>query len=280
MKAIDFHVHVPRQPGLQDLGIEAGLRRYFRMKDGPEGISAMAARYRALDTLGVVFSVDAQTETGDVPDSNDYVAEIVRGHPDAFIGFCTVDPRKGAAAASELERSVTKLGLKGLKLHPIYQAFYPDDAAFAPLFARCAELVLPVLLHSGFAAAGAGTPGGGGFKLAFSRPIPHIDNLAAEHPGLTIVMAHPGWPWIEEQIAVALHKPNVYIDLSGWAPKYIPERLIQEANGRLRDKVLFGSDYPYLMPERWLDEFSQLPIKDEIRPKILRENARRVLKLG
>lgn len=272
-----MHVHVPRQPGLPDFGIEPGIRHYFRLKDAPATVTAMAEHYRKLDIMGVIFSVDAQTQTGDIPDSNDYVASIVQSSSGQFIGFCTVDPRKGDEAVDALERSVRVLGLKGLKLHPIHQGFFPDDPHFGPLFKKCDQLGVPVIIHSGFAAAGAGTPGGGGFKLAYSRPVPHIDNIAAEYPGLTIVMAHPAWPWVEEQIAVALHKPNVYIDLSGWAPKYIPERLIQEANGRLREKVLFGSDYPYMSPERWLEEFALLQIKDEVRPKVLLENARRVL---
>ncbi|MEX0763195.1 MAG: amidohydrolase family protein [Dehalococcoidia bacterium] len=277
MQAIDIHAHVPRQPGLEESGIESGLRKMFRMKAPPPDPTGMAERYRLVDAMAVIFSVDAETATGDKPDSNDYVAEIVNAHPDVFMGFASVDPWKGSAAVDELERSVRDLGLRGLKLHPVHQAFYPDDARFHSLFAKCSELGVPVLIHTGYAAAGAGTPGGGGFKLAHSRPIPHIDNIAAEFPELTIIMAHPAWPWIEEQIAVALHKPNVYLDLSGWAPKYIPDRLIQEANSRLRDKVLFGSDYPYMPPERWLEEFEQLDIRDDVRPKILLENAQRVL---
>ena len=141
------------------------------------------------------------------------------------------------------------------------------------------ELGSPALFHSGFAAAGIGMPGGGGMKLKYAAPIPHIDDIAADFPGLTVIMAHPAWPWVEEQIAVALHKPNVYIDLSGWAPRYIPQQLIHEANTRLQDKVLFGSDFPYLPPDRWLSGFDQLEIRDEVRPKILLENAKRVLGL-
>lgn len=280
MKAIDIHAHVPRQPGLAEFGVEEGLRKMFRMKEPPPGPDAMAERYRKLDCMAVIFSIDAETETGDRPDPNDYVAEMAQKHPDVFTGFCTVDPRKGGVAVRELERSVLGLGLKGLKLHPVLQAFSPDDPQFAPLFRKCSDLGVPVLIHTGYAAAGSGAPGGGGFKLSYARPIPHIDNLAAEYPDLTIIMAHPAWPWVEEQIAVALHKPNVYLDLSGWAPKYIPERLIQEANGRLRDKVLFGSDYPYMPPERWLEEFALLQVKDEVRSKVLLENAKRVLKLA
>ncbi len=279
MRAIDVHAHVPREPGLEELGIERGLRRMFRMREEPPGPEGMAETYRQLDVMAVIFSVDSETATGDKADSNDYVAGIASAYPDQFIGFASVDPQKGEAAVAELERAVRVLGLKGLKLHPIHQAFFPDDPQYRPLFEKCEELGVPALVHTGYAAAGAGAPGGGGFKLKYARPIPHIDDLAAEHPGLTIIMAHPAWPWIEEQVAVALHKPNVYIDLSGWAPRYIPRQLIREASTRLQDKVLFGSDYPYMPPSRWLQEFEELEVRDEPRQKILLGNARRVLGL-
>ena len=279
MRAIDMHVHVPRQPGLPEMGIEAGLRRYFRVESVPEDAAEMAALYREWDILGVIFSVDTGTTTGEAPDTNDYVAGIARTYPDQFIGFASVDPWRGEAGVEELERAVGELGLRGLKLHPIHQAFFPNDTRFYPFYEKCVELGVPVLFHTGFAAAGADSPGGGGFKLKYSAPIPGIDDVAADFPELTIIMAHPSWPWIEEQIAVALHKPNVYLDLSGWAPKYIPEVLIRETNTRLRDKVLFGSDFPYLPPDRWLRDWEELPIREEVRPKVLLENARRVLNL-
>ena len=280
MKAIDIHAHIPRMPGLSEYGIEPGLRQMFRMADESISIEKMVETYRAIDTKAVIFSVDAETETGDLPDPNDYVAQTVESYPDVFIGFCSVDPRKGKAAVEELERSVLSLGLRGLKLHPIHQAFFPDDPAFIPLFAKAEELGIPVLMHSGYAAAGANAPGGGGFELAYSRPIPHVDSLAARHPNLTIIMAHPAWPWIQEQVAVALHKSNVFIDLSGWAPRYIPKELISEAGGRLRKKVLFGSDYPYISPVTWLEQFQELDIRDESRPLILHDNAARILNLA
>ena len=106
-----------------------------------------------------MFSVDAQTSTGDQPDTNDYVAALVEGHPEQFMGFATVDPWKDRWAVNELERAVKELGLRGLKLHPIHQAFFPGDPRFYPLYEKCAELGVPLLLHSGFAAAGVGMPG-------------------------------------------------------------------------------------------------------------------------
>ncbi len=279
MRAIDMHVHVPRQPGLPDMGVEGGLRRMFKVQWVPRVASELAAKYREWDIFGVIFSVDTETTTGEAPDSNDYVAEIVREYPEQFMGFASVDPWKEEAAVAELDRSVRELGLKGLKLHPIHQAFFPNDKRFYPLYIKCVELGVPVLFHTGFAAAGAGLPGGAGLKLKHAAPIPGIDDVAADFPDLTIIMAHPAWPWVEEQIAVALHKPNVYLDLSGWAPKYIPEQLIGETNTRLRDKVLFGSDFPYMPADRWLREWEELPIREEVRPKVLLENARRLLGL-
>ena len=279
MIAIDMHVHVPRNPNFPDVEVEQSLKNYFKPTDVPKDADDMAAKYKLWDMLAVIFSVDTQTATGDVPDGNEYVANIVKKYPDQFIGFATVDPWMGKSALQELENSVNNLGLKGLKLHPTHQAFQPNDTFFYPLYDACAQLGVPVLFHSGFAACGVGMPGGGGFKLKYSAPIPGIDDIAADFPSLTIIMAHPAWPWIEEQIAVALHKPNVYLDLSGWAPRFIPQALIRETNTRLKEKVLFGSDFPYLPPDKWLREFDALEIREGIREKVLLENAKKVLKL-
>jgi predicted TIM-barrel fold metal-dependent hydrolase len=207
------------------------------------------------------------------------VASIVQQYADRFIGFASVDPWKGVVAIKELERSVKELGLRGLKLHPTTQAFFPNDTRFYPLWEKCAELGIPVLFHTGQTGVGAGTPGGGGYKLKYAQPIPYIDDVAADFPDLTIIMAHPAVPWQEEQLSVAVHKANVYIDLSGWSPKYFPPVLLQYATSLLQDKVLFGSDYPALQPDRWLRDFEALEIKEEVRQKILLENARKLLKL-
>ena len=277
MKAIDMHIHIPRQPGLPESAMEQTLKNYFKLSESPDAVEAMANKYETMDIKGVLLSINSKTTTGEEPDSNDYISEIVKSFPNRFIGFAAIDPWQGMSAVEELERSVKDLGLKGLKLHPIQQAFHPNSQQFYPLYEKCSELKVPVLFHSGMAASGWGMPGGGGLKLKFSAPIPGMDDVAADFPNLTVIMAHPGWPWIDQQSAVALHKPNAYIDLSGWLPRYIPNQLINEANTRLQDKVLFGSDYPYISPDRWLADWSKLPIKDDVRQKILIDFAKKVL---
>ncbi len=252
------------------------MAAYFRGGPPPASTEEMAEYYQRLDMFGVLFAIDSETATGRPPVPNDYFADCIRRWPDTFTAFGSVDPWKGKAALREAER-VKDLGLRGLKFHPSTQEFHPNDRRFYPLWAKAQELGLIVLFHSGTTGVGAGQPGGGGIKLGYARPIPYMDDVAADFPELTIVMAHPAWPWQEEQLAMIVHKPNVYMDLSGWSPKYFQPSLITYANNLIGDKVLFGSDYPAITPERWLRDFAQAPFSDEVRPKILRENATRLL---
>jgi len=279
MRAIDMHVH----PGTKEYLIDAGGKylsdamNYFHKHDAVVTMEETVSYYRRLDMKAVLLAWDAETHTGCPPVTNDYVAEAVAKYPDVFFGFASVDPWKGAAAVAELERAVTVLKLRGLKCHPIAQGFYPNDRQFYPLWETCSALKIPLLLHTGMTGVGAGVPGGNGLKLKYAQPIPYIDDIAADFPNLTIIGAHPSWPWQEEMLAVAVHKTNVYIDLSGWSPKYFPASLVQHANTRLQDRILFGSDYPFLTPDRWLADFEKAGFKQEVHEKILLLNAKRLL---
>lgn len=280
MRAIDVHVHPSTREYLE---VAMGpffeeTKKFFRSEIPIRSEDEMAAELEEADVLGVLLAWDAETYTGLPPVTNDYVASLVERFPERFIGFASVDPHKGEAAVAELDRAVGDLGLKGLKLHPVAQDFRPDDQRFYPVFARAAELDIPVLLHTGNTGLGAGTPGGMGMKLERARPI-YLDTLAADFPELTIIGAHPSWPWQDEMIMVALHKKNVYIDLSGWSPKYFPESLVREMKGRLQDKVLFGTDYPFITHSRWFEAFDSLGVEDATAHKILVANAAKVLRL-
>ena len=278
-RAIDFHVHLPIAE-FMDVAIgkyRAEVERYFRREVKLRDIEEIAAYYAEQDMIGVLLAWDAETATGQKPLRNDTVAEIVRRFPQQFIGFASVDPHKGDRAIAEAERAVGDLGLSGMKFHPGVQAFAPSDPRFRPLFERIAALGVPALFHTGTSGLGANMTGGGGIKLEYTRPI-HLDSLATDVPALTIIGAHPSWPWEQEMIAILQHTPNVYNDLSGWSPKYIPEALLREAAGRLNHKFLFGSDYPFITPDRWIADFERLEgWSDEAKRALFWGNGKRLL---
>lgn len=251
---------------------------YFRTELPRHSVAEMADVFRSADVFGVLFAWDAESATGLPPVTNDFVAECVRDHPDAFLGFASVDPRKGSAAVAELERAIRMLDLRGLKLHPSAQGFRPDERVAYPIWETANELGVPVTVHTGTTGLGAGMPGGAGIPLEASRPI-HVDTVAADFPELQIVMAHPAWPWQDEQLAVLAHKPNTWIDLSGWSPRRFAPELVRELKGRLQDRALFGTDYPFLRHQQWFDAWATLDISDEVTEKVLLTNAQRLLGL-
>jgi uncharacterized protein len=281
--AIDVHVHVEADAaGHRSLDDElmAASAAYFRATENrTPALDEIAAHYRERDLAAVVFTVDAATATGHPALSSEDIADAAAAHADVLVPFGSVDPHRGPAAVEQARRLVTGHGVRGFKFHPSLQGFSPGDRAFYPLYAAIEELGAVALFHTGQTGIGAGLPGGRGIRLRLSDPM-LLDDVAADFPGLRIVMAHPSVPWQDAAIAIATHKANVWIDLSGWAPKYFPPQLVRAANGPLRHKVLFGTDYPLISPDRWLREFELLELKPEVRPLILRENAVRLLGLG
>jgi uncharacterized protein len=278
--AIDVHTHAEvgraGEDGLLPEWREAASK-YFGSSDLPTA-EDVAAYYRERNMVAVIFTVDAESVTGRRAVPNEEIAEAAAANPDVLIPFASVDPNKGARGVEEARRLIRDHGMRGFKFHPNVQAFFPDDKAVYPLYEVIAEAGLPALFHTGHSGIGAGLPGGGGIRLKYSNPI-HVDDVAVDFPELKIVLAHPSFPWQDEAISIALHKEQVYIDLSGWSPKYFPPQLVQYANTLLRDRVLFGSDYPLITPDRWLADFEQADFKDEVRPLILKENAARLLGL-
>jgi predicted TIM-barrel fold metal-dependent hydrolase len=280
--ALDVHTHAEvSQHGQRSLSndLHDASRAVFNADRRAPTLPEVAAYYRERMMACVVFTVDAEAATGISGVPNEEVAQAAADNPDVLIPFASIDPARGVAGVREARRLVTELGVRGFKFHPSVQAFYPNDRAVYPLYAAIEELGVPVVFHTGQTGIGARTRGGGGIRLKYSNPL-LIDDVAADFPDLRIILAHPSFPWQDEALAVANHKPLVYIDLSGWSPKYFPPQLVQYANTLLQDKVLFGSDYPLLTPDRWLADFDKLPIKPEVRPKILKDNAVRLLGLG
>ncbi|MFC9842845.1 amidohydrolase family protein [Streptomyces sp. NPDC060223] len=282
LTAIDVHTHAEvSRTGHHSLSPElmAASEKYFAAHGHRQPtIDETAEYYRERRMAAVVFTVDAEHALGHPPIPNEEVAEDCAAHSDVLIPFASLDPWRGRAAVRQVRRLVEEYGVKGFKFHPSLQGFSPDDRMAYPLYEAIEELGVPALFHTGQTGIGAGVPGGGGIRLKHSAPL-LIDDVAADFPDLRIILAHPSFPWQDEALAVATHKPNVYIDLSGWSPKYFPPQLVRYANTLLKDKVLFGSDYPVITPDRWLGDFAKLDIKPEVRPRILKDNAARLLGL-
>jgi uncharacterized protein len=275
MRAIDFHVHLPTPDWLDGsmAGYVEAAEAYFRSTVERQSLGELADKYRALDTMAVLLAWDAETATGRPRVPNETVAAACERYP--FVGIGSVDPHKGEAAVAEVA-NIAALGLRGVKFHPSLQAFAPDDPRYDPVFAACEEHGLLALFHTGTSGIGARQPGGQGIRIDYSHPL-KLDAVAAAHPRLTVVAAHFGWPWHMDLIAIALHKTNVYIDISGWSPKRIPAEVVRELRGRLSGQFVWGSDFPFIAPERCLAELDELGIAS---PALLRDNAARILQLG
>ena len=278
--AIDVHVHTELARSGDDpmpATLRTAARSYFKSDEPLPTVDDVAAYYRERNLAAVLFTVDWESRSGIAPIPNEEIIDAAVQNPDVIVPFASVDPARPDAL--DRVRQAAAAGARGFKFHPNLQAFFPNDERVYPLYEAIAAAGVPALFHSGHSGIGTGVPGGGGFRLKYSNPM-CLDDVAADFPELQIVLAHPSFPWQDEAISVCLHKANVWIDLSGWSPKYFPPQLIQYANTQLRTKVLFGSDFPLITPDRWLSDFAEAPFKDEVRPLILRENAARLLGLS
>jgi len=283
IRAIDFHTHAEEPCGCHaDDGyddLQTTMAKYFGAPwTSPPTVVETAAHYRKQNIAAVIFPVDAERETGYRRYKNEEVAALAAENSDVLIPFASIDPHKGKLGAREARRLIKDFGIKGFKFHPTMQGFYPNDRLAYPLYEAIAESKCIALFHTGQTGVGSGMAGGNGMRLKFSNPM-FIDDVAVDFPEMRIVLAHPSFPWQDEALAVAQHKPNVFIDLSGWSPKYFPDILVRYTNTILKKKMLFGSDWPMLAPERWLADFAKISIKDEVRPLVLKDNAARLLGL-
>ena len=280
--AIDVHTHVEMSEAGGD-SLPGELRdaavAYFRGESARPTAAELARHYRARRMMAVVFTVDSEAVTGQARVPNEEIAAVAAANADVLIPFASIDPHKGRRGVDEARRLIAEHGVRGFKFHPNVQGFFPNDRLAYPLYEAIEEAGLPALFHTGHSGVGSGLPGGGGIRLKYSNPM-YVDDVAVDFPDLKIVLAHPSFPWQDEAISIALHKPQVYIDLSGWSPKYFPPQLVHYANTLLRERVLFGTDYPFITPERWLADFDTLDIRPEVRPLILKENAIRLLGLN
>jgi len=273
---VDVHVHPPTEEFVKTLGpLFEPTIKYFRSDFKIKNFKEFAEDLRSQGITKAFLLPLTSSIEGLGRITNEHIAGICNSDPDLFIGFASFDLK--GDYVSELKYAINNLGLKGIKIHPQLQLIRPDDEKISKVFEIADENKLPVVIHTGITGIGAGVKGGGGLPLELGKPI-YIDNLAIKYPNVNFIIAHFGWPWYEEALAVAYHKGNVFIDISGWSPKYIPQIVIKYMDSLLQDKFLFGSDYPMLKPSRILNELKTLNLKDETLNKILYENAKKIIK--
>lgn len=216
----------------------------------------------------VIVAIDAETVYHyKVP--NELVANAVKKYPDRFIGFASVDPHKGVLAIDELKRSIEELGLNGLKIIPHLIEMPPNDKRLYPILEKAQELNIPVLFHTG-------THFHTGARLRYCRPET-LDDVAIDFPELKIIAAHFGFPWFYEALAVVQKNENVYFNIAGWAPKYIPKYVIRMMDGPLSEKALFGSDFPLISRSRIIKELKELNLKERTFQRLTSENPAKLL---
>ncbi|CAL8481620.1 amidohydrolase family protein [Caballeronia sp. S22] len=284
--AIDTHVHAEvsccQPPDLFGREFDEAADKYFgtvlklgRRPTIPETIDY----YRERQIGFVMFTVDCEANLGRRRISNEEVAEFAQKNEDIMIPFASIDPHKGKMGAREARTLITDYGVRGFKFHPTLQGFFANDRLAYPLYEVIAEYGLPAVFHSGHSGIGSGMPGGGGLRLKYSEPI-YLDDVAADFPDIKVIIAHPSWPWQEQALSIALHKDNVFIDLSGWSPKYFSPELVRYANTVLKRKVLFASDFPLITPDRWIVDFQTAGFRPDVHPLIMKNNAVNLLGLG
>ena len=280
MRIIDLHCYPNTEPWIKCQGpyVDA-LAKYWKRQWTWKQEDEVVREFAAAGVDAILVALDLETTVKTPPCSNDYVRDMQQRHKDRIIqAWAAVDPLKGDAAIAEAQHAIRDLKMLGFHFHPIMGHFAVNERRFYPLWEAISALKVPVMIDVGTTGMGAGTPGGLGAKLRHAHPS-CIDELAADFPDLTIVAAHPGWPWVDEMTAVVLHKGNVFWELSGWAPKYFPVQLKTDIRARLQDKIMFGSDYPSIPYARLFQEWRELGYADDVMEKIFHRNAERVLGL-
>lgn len=269
---IDAHVHPPVLKFLEGpiADHRDGLRDHRGEPIEVQTPDQIVEFFRSRDARAVLLGWNAHAKSGRRSLGNKDIGSLVEHAPDTFIGFGAVDPTGGAGAVAGIHQAA-RLGLAGLAFHPAAERLAPSDRDGRQLWETAAEHGLVCLFHTGFSRLGAGMPGGGGVGLEPSRPI-HVDRVAAAHPGLKVILAHTGPLWLDEAIAVAIHKGNVHLCLSGVSPKAMSPELLDLIRGPLLRRVHFGSDYPFGSPDSWLAEWESLGLGEDVSRAVLVDN--------
>lgn len=271
MQIIDAWIQHPTPAFLRHPMFET-LRRWTGMTEVPDEIP-LDFTLAALEAAGVGCAmVCAWHGPSGAIISNDEVAAFVRKKPDVLVGVASVDLSRPMDAVRELRRAVRTLGMRALRVLPWLWNLPPNDRRYYPLYAECIELGIPFCLQVGH--TGPLCPSEPG------RPIPYLDEVALEFPELVIVGGHIGYPWTDEMISLATKYPNVHIDTSAYKPKRYPPQLREYLRGHGRKKVLFGTNFPMILPADCIAQLGELGLDPEAQQLFLSGNAARIFKLA
>ena len=261
-------------------GLDRQFKRQIRLDKRWWGGIPMSQYLRKMDRAGIERSLLIAVRAGDLNVRGSFevpyerVWKICQKYPDRFSGLAGVDPYRGMTGLRELTQAVQEYGFVGAHLYPHWFALPPNDAKFYPYYAKCAELEVPIMMQVGHNLIYSSTR-----RLpTVARPI-LLDQVAIDFPELTLIGIHIGVPWTEEMISMCWKHPNVYTAGDAYAPRHWPASYVRYADSYGREKVLFGTDWPVIDPERAVREVAALGLRSESQQMLMRDNALRIFKL-
>jgi predicted TIM-barrel fold metal-dependent hydrolase len=231
----------------------------------------MAAMEKRGVELAVITGRDCEVTYG-FPANNNSVLEFVKAYPKQLIGFWGIDPHKGMKAVHEIVHAVNELGMRGIATDPYLAHIPPHEARYYPLYAKCCELKIPVFITT------APPPQVPRAVMDYIDPR-HVDIVARDFPELTLIMSHGGYPFVNEAIFACMRNANVYMDLSEYELAPMADVYVQALNTVIGDKVVFASAHPFVEQEEAIRIYANLKLKDDVRRKVMYDNARRILGL-
>ena len=279
MNAIDIvvNLHTPAEVQEGLTGLDDTFQAQVRMSDAAKTGVPIEDYLRKMDRAGIERSLLIAVRAGDLNVRGSYeipyarVAAVCDRYPDRFSGLAGVDPTRGIGGLRDLDHAVRDLGFVGAHLYPHWFGMAPDAALYYPYYARCCELDIPIMMQVGQNLIYSRTR-----RLpSVGRPIA-LDQVAIDFPDLRLLGIHIGVPWTDEMIAMAWKHANVFIGVDAYAPKHWPPQLVHYLNTYGREKVLFGTDWPVIDPERAMNEIGAMDLRPEARALLLRENALRI----
>ena len=282
MGAIDIvcNLFTPQEVREGRTGIDETFKEQVRMPPEMRGGVTLEDYLARMDRAGIDRSLMIAVRAGDMNVRGSFeityerVAEVCRAHPDRFSGLAGVDPFRGMQGIYDLERGVREHGFVGAHLYPHWFGLAPNDRRYYPYYSKCCELDIPIMMQVGH-------------NLIYSRErrLPSVgrpitlDEVAIDFPELKLIGIHIGIPWTDEMISMAWKHENVFIGVDAYAPKHWPDQLVHYLNTYGREKVLFGTDWPVIDPERAVREIDALGLRPESHELLMRGNALRVFRL-